>query len=182
MPAVVRHTLGSNLLGADRLGDLKNGASLGYAAPLSVTYTIAVSKYNSALPVTYTVQRSPSSSLLVYYIVTGPSSFTMSGDSYIVSPDQIVYTPRQVTARTLLGGPILQGYSSMTWTWSVLTWNEYQRIIGKYDPHNPVILIAYPDQTGTWQQRKAAMHPPVYGTMGVGQTIQDLQITFYKLY
>lgn len=153
------------LYGLSRFGDGLRISLLPKQNALGISYVITPSMYASPIPASYTIQRPNTVPLLAYYLITPPSRFSINGDGSIIRPDQINYALRPVTARTLLAGPILQGYETMTWTYSVLSWSEWNRIISHYSPASPVVTLVYPDATGTWAQRQATMHPPAYGTM-----------------
>lgn len=157
--------LGQLLYGQARYGDGSTVSLLPRLNALSISYVISPSKYTVPLGITYTVEYGNTTPLLIYYLITPPSNFAINGDGSIIRPDRITYTPRPVTARTLLGGPYLQGYRTVTWSYTVLQWTEFQQIISHYDPTNPVVTLTYPDETGTWVQRSVVMHPPQYGDM-----------------
>lgn len=176
-----KEPIGLILPGQTRYGDGSTNALYPHVAALPITYTISISKYASALPITYTLQKAHTASLLIYYLVTPVGDFAINGDSTIIRPDRITYTPRPVSARTLLGSPLLQGYQSMTWTYSVLRWSEFQQIIQYYNPLSPTVVLTYPDQNGTWMQKSVVMHPPNYGDMTIGQVVVDVALTFTRI-
>jgi len=152
-------------LGISRLGDGLGFSLLPRINALGVSYSISPSKYAVPLSLTYTVQRPHTAPLLIYYLVAPPSRFSINGDSSIVRPDRMTPGSRPVTARTLLASPIIQGFETVTWSYSTLLWAEFQQIIGHYDPTNPIVIIGFPDQSGSWVLRKAVFHPPAYGEM-----------------
>lgn len=131
---------------------------------MSVQYTIVSTQFGVAVPVTYTIERANVSPLLLYYLITPPANFAINGDGSIIAPDQLIYTPRPVAGRTLIAGPLLQGYEQMTWIYTTMQPAEFTHLLSFYDPTNPVVTLTYLDKTGTWVQRRAYMHPPTYGT------------------
>jgi hypothetical protein len=157
--------LGTWLYGTPRYGDGLAISLYPRINAMGVTYTIVASKYGAPLAITYTIQRAHTAPLLIYYLITPPSQFSINGDSSIINPDQMTYVPIPITARTLLAGYIAQGLKGVTWLYSVLAWSEFNRILAHYNPASPIVTIGYPDDNGTWVMRQAAMHPPVYGQM-----------------
>lgn len=162
---MAKQALGTGVFGLDRLGDGNQNLLVAQRNALAVTYSIVPFKYNVPLTVTWTVQRAAASALLVYYLVTPTPDFAIDGDTSIIKPDKITYTPRSVSGRTLVGGPVLQGYSVMSWQYSVLSWSEWNQLISHYNPLDPVVLLTWPDEYGTWQQKNVVMLPPTYGGM-----------------
>lgn len=173
--------LGRGLLGQERFGDQGSTATIPRPNALGVTYTISLSGNWSPLQVTYTVQAANVAPLLVYYLITPPSRFAINGDGSIVRPDQVAYIPRPVASRSLVGGPFLQGYKTMSWTWTTLQVAEFNKLIGFYNPQSPIVQITYPDETGTWVQRQAVMLPPQYGTQST-ISVSDVVFTFSRLF
>ncbi len=163
MSGGIPNPLGAGTLGMARLGDEQMTLSRGHTSVLGVSYTISVSLHASALSVNYTVQKNNVAPLLVYYLISPLSVFSINGDATIIAPDQITYTPRPVTARTLLAGPILQGYKTMTWQWTTLQLPEWQHLISFYNPQSPGVTLTYPDETGTWVNRQVELLPPNFG-------------------
>jgi hypothetical protein len=157
--------LGTWLYGPSRYGEGLGIALYPKTNVLGITYTTSISKYAVPIGVSYTIQRPRTAPMLVYYLVTPPSQFTINGDGSIINPDQVSYVPIPVTARTLLASPILQGLKGITWSYAVLAWADFNRIAIHYNSKSPIVTIGYPDETGTWALRMAVMHPPVYGTM-----------------
>ncbi len=157
--------LGTWIYGQPRYGDGLGISLLPRKQAMGITYSISPSKYAVAMGLTYTVQRPHTAPLLLYYLISQPSQFSINGDSSFVNPDQITPVPIPAVARTLLASPILQGMKVITWTWSVLAWSEWQKIIAHYNPNSPIVTIGYPDETGTWVMRQAVLHPPTYGQM-----------------
>jgi hypothetical protein len=167
--------LGSAVLGQTRLGDGSETMLRPRATPLLLTYTVTQSKYAQPLAITYTVERRNVAPLLIYYAISPATNFAINGNGAFISPDQVTYTLRPVANRTLIGGPLLQGVPQVTWTYSVLQIDEFDTLIAFYNPQNPLVLLTYPDETGTWQQRQAIMQPPTYGTR---QTIAVYNVAF----
>ena len=131
---------------------------------LSVSYTISLSKYGVAFSATYVVENANVAPLLLYYQVAPPADFTINGNGFIVQPDQVTYTLRPIANRTLIGGPLLQGVPQVIWTYSVMNIDEFDLLIGFYNPQSTLVTITYPDENGAWVQRKAVMVPPTYGS------------------
>lgn len=167
--------LGTFIYGSPRYGDNLGIALYPRINALGITYTISPSKYGAPMALTYTIQRPHTAPLLIYYLVSPPSQFSINGDSSIINPDQLSYVPIPVSARTLLASPILQGLKGVTWVYTVLAWSEFNRIIAHYNPASPIVMIGYPDEYGTWVQRSAVMHPPSYGQM---QTMYVYNVSF----
>lgn len=151
--------------GLSRFGDGLRVSLTPKKQALGISYTITPSKYAAPLAISYTIQKPNCAPLLIYYLISPPSAFSINGDGAIIRPDQINYGPRPIVGRTLLAAPLLQGYETMTWSYAVLAWSEFQRIIAHYNPNSPIVTLVYPDGTGTWVQRQVVMHPPVYGNM-----------------
>lgn len=179
---VVPVPIGKHILGGARIGDGATAFRIGRSRSLALTYTISVSRYAVPLSLTYTIEKKNVAPLLLYYLITPPSSFAINGNGAIVRPDSITYTPRQVSARTLLGGPLLQGYTQMVWNYSVLQWAEFQTLVQYYNPQSPLVTLTYPDEHGTWVQRQVVMTPPTYGTMIAGQVVTGISFTFTRLF
>ena len=118
--------------------------------------------------------------MMLYYTISPQEFISINGDSSIIAPDQITYTPRIVSNRTVVGTPQLQNYKTMTWAWSVLSVSEYSDLIAHYNPNNPIVTLVYPDETGTWVQRQAVIHPPSYGTQST-QFVNNVSMTFTRL-
>ena len=156
--------LGHGVLAQARLGDESMVATRGLVASLSLSYTITFSKYAVALPLTYTVQRSPNNPLLLYYVISPTSAFAINGDSTIIAPDRITYTPRPVSARTLLAEPIIQGYRVMNWLYSAIEPQNWSYLVAYYNQQSPVVTLTYPDDRGNWAQTQARMLPPSWGS------------------
>lgn len=173
--------IGLGLLGQSRYGDQSTVQLIPHRASLGLSYSITASKYSLGLGLSYTLQRPNTGPLLLYYLITPPSNFALNGDGSIIRPDQITYQPRTVAARTLLGGPLLQGYASMSWQYSVLQWSEFSQLVSFYNAANPVVRVTYPDEQGTWVQKSAVMHPPTYGTMTMGKVVIGVSFTFTRL-
>ncbi len=172
--------LGVGTLGMARLGDEQMTLSRGRTSVLGVSYSISVSLHAASVAVNYSVQKNNVTPLLVYYLISPLSVFSINGDATIIAPDQITYTPRPVTARTLLAGPILQGYKTMTWQWTTLQLSEWQHLASFYNAQSPGVTLTYPDETGTWVQRAVTMIPPQYGQQ---QTVvlEGMSMTFTGL-
>lgn len=167
--------LGTMILGLSRLGDGLTLHLLPRSTALAITYTISQSKYAQALAITYTVERRNVAPLLLYYQIAPPSQFAINGNGLIVNPDHVTYTLRPVANRTLIGGPLLQGIPMITWNYATLQIDEYDTLIGLYNPQAPMVLLTYPDEYGTWQQKQAVMQPPSYGTR---QTVVVSDVAF----
>ena len=163
-----------------RFGDLSSSGVRAYAYGLAVSYTVVPSQYAAPLHVTYRIEGPGVAPMLVYYLVVPPTGFTINGDATIVSPDMVNYIPRPVTGRTLLAEPLLQGFRTMTWTWSVLRESEAEHLFSFYDPQNPWVILVYPDETGTWRQVRAAMLPPQYGVRET-VSVTNVVLTFTGL-
>jgi hypothetical protein len=153
------------ILGISRFGDGLGIAYYPRSNALNISYTASPSQYSVSLGLTYTIQRPHTSIMMIYYLIAPPSRFSINGDSSIIRPDQMTPTPRPVVARTLLASPVLQGFESVTWTYTVLSWPELNQIISHYNPASPIVTIGFPDKTGAWVLRQAVFHPPVYGEM-----------------
>lgn len=173
--------LGQEVYGQARLGDGQSVQIYPRSSALSVSYAITPSKYGAALSVSYTLQRGWAAPLAIYYTTSANAGYSIQLDSSIIAPDTVIYQPRAVAGRTLLGGQLLQGYDSMVWNYSVLQWSEFQKIISYYDPLNPVVTIGFLDPSGGWSQQQAVMHPPQYGTMSTF-LISDIQLSFTRLF
>lgn len=158
------YPLGHVIGGQTRLGDGSSTLLHPLTNAIPVTYTISSSQYAAVATVSYTTMAANVQSCRVYYTVSAQPFFAINGDASIVAPDQVVYTPRPVSGRTLVGTPQLQGYITMTWQWSVMMVEEWSKIIQYYNPFNPTVFITYPDDNGQWVQRQATLHPPTYGT------------------
>ncbi len=156
--------LGHNVLGQARYGDLSLNSIRSLTSAITVSYTTVGSPFATALSVSYSAQWTRGNTLLIYYLTTPTPAFSINGDTTIISPDRITYVPRPVVSRTLIAGPILQGYDSMQWTYTVLMGTEFTHLFSFYDPTNPVVTLVFPDKTGTWVQRQVVMHPPTYGS------------------
>lgn len=168
------------ILGVSRFGD---GLGIAYYPrnnALNLSYTASPSKYSVACGVTYTIQRYHTSILMIYYLVAPPSRFSINGDSSIIRPDQMTPTPRPVVARTLLASPVEQGFESVTWNYTVLSWPEFNQIISHYNPNSPIVTIGFPDKSGTWVLRQAVFHPPAYGEMQT-KLIHNVSLSFSLL-
>lgn len=163
-----------------RLGDLSTSGVRAYRDGLATVYTITQAGNGAPLAVPYRIEGMGVAPILVYYLTVPPAGFTINGDSTIVSPDQVNYIPRPVTGRTLLAGPLLQGFRTMTWTWSVLQRPEAEHLFSFYDPQHPWVLLVYPDETGTWRQVRAAMLPPQYGAQET-VSVTNVVLTFTGL-
>lgn len=174
------NTLGEATLAMTRLGDGAASSQRPNVHAILLTYDIVTSQYSEPFLLTYTVEAANIAQVFLYYLVTPTIAFNIDGDSSIISPDQITYTPRTVANRSLVGTPQLQNYKSMTWAWTVLQINEYTTLIAHYNPLNPIVTLVYPDETGTWVQRQAVMHPPAYGTQTT-QIVNNVTITFTRL-
>lgn len=153
------------ILGVSRFGDGLGIAYYPRSNALNISYTASPSKYNVACGITYTIQRPHTSILMIYYLVSPPSRFSINGDSSIIRPDQMTPTPVPVVARTLLASPIQQGFEGVTWNYTVLQWSELNQILSHYNPNAPIVTIGFPDKTGAWVLRQAVFHPPIYGEM-----------------
>jgi hypothetical protein len=156
--------LGNGVLAQARLGDESMVTTRGLSVGLPISYTVSISKYGAGLPLSYTVQRSPNNPLLLYYVISPTSAFAINGDSTIISPDRITYSPRPVTARTLLAEPIIQGYRVMNWQYSTIEPDKWAHLVSYYNPQQPVVTLTYPDDRGSWAQTQARMLPPVWGS------------------
>jgi hypothetical protein len=175
------NTLGRGVLGQVRLGDEAQATTLRpLGAALSLSYSISVSQHNAALTLTYTIERDNVGPLLLYYTICPTPAFSINGDATIISPDKVTYTPRSVVGHTLLGMPVLQGYATLTWSYSALQQDEYAYLVAFYHEGNPTVLITYPDDMGVWQQRQAVMRPPVYGTAST-VVYSNVSLTFSRL-
>lgn len=150
-------------LGMSRCGDGLETTIRPRAFALTLTYTVVVSKYTVPLQITATIERRNVAPLLIYYQVTANQAFAINGTPLIVQPDQVTYALRPVIGRTLIAGPLLQGIPTVIWNYSVLQLDEFTAIIGFYNAQNPLVTIVYPDETGTWLQKKAVMQPPMFG-------------------
>ncbi len=172
------HPLGGIYLPA-RMGDLSLAANAPrpLKTPLQLSYSIATSLHAAAMGLSYTISSHNRLALLLYYHITASGTFAINGDSTIVSPDEVTYPLRPVVNRTLLGGPILQGYLQVVWSYSTLQWSEFAAIIKYYNPQSPQVTITYPDQSGAIVQRAAIMRPPVYGTQST-LTVSGVVLTF----
>lgn len=163
--------------GTTRLGDGLESTLRPHAIALALTYTVVISKYAVPLQITATVERRDVAPLLLYYLVTSPSDFAINGISSIVQPDHVTYTLRPVVGRTLIAGPLLQGVPMVVWNYAVLSVDEFNAIINLYNPQNPLVTITYPDENGTWLQKKAVMEPPSYGNRQT-MFVFDLALSF----
>lgn len=170
-------SFGKSVLGFSRLGDGSYTFVRPLSSVLSVSYSITLSKYSTALPVTYIIEKAHVSSLQVYYQISPPTQFAINGDEMIVRPDHITYTPLPVVGHTLLGSSILQGYRTMTWTYTLIRWSEYAHLLSFYNPQQPEVMVNYPDDNGDWQQKRLIMTPPVLGTLQQ-MIISNLSFTF----
>ena len=168
-------TFGSAVLAQARPGDGQLLAGRPLAAALAMSYQIGSIQRQVALAVSYTIERKNVAPLLVYYQIVPPSVFLLAGQPLPVQPDHVSYAPAPVVGRTLLGGPLLQGYKQMAWSYSVLPWKLYSQMLALYNPQQPLIAACYPDENGTWVQRTIVMHPPSYGTQ---QTVLVYDVTF----
>ncbi len=173
--------LGRGVFGMARLGDLSMTATRGHATPLGLSYVVSPSKYAKPLGVTYVIQKANTGICLLYYLITPPSNFAINGDGTIIAPDQVTYTPRPVVGRSLLANPLLQGYSTMTWTYSTLQLSEYNHLLSFYKSQSPKVLLTFPDNTGTWVQRNASMLPPSYGLLETVQ-VTNVSLVFTGLF
>lgn len=173
--------LGRATFGMARLGDLSMTATRGHALPLGLSYVISPSKYAKPFGVTYVIQKANVGVCLLYYLITPPSNFAINGDGTIIAPDQVTYTPRPVVGRSLLANPLLQGYSTMTWAYSVLQLSEYNHLLSFYNAQSPKVLLTFPDNTGTWVQRNANMLPPAYGLLETVQ-VTNVSLVFTGLF
>ena len=177
MPAGTKYPLGQGLLGEVRPGDeLQNGILL-RAAALSLTADIAASQHSAAIIISGRISLTDAAPLLLFALLLPGGAFAINGDSSIIAPDQVNYIPRGVAARTLLGGPILQGFPQVVWTYSTIMRSEFAAILKYYNPQSPAVTLTYPDQGGTWVQRRAIMRPPTYGTQWT-VSISGLVLTF----
>lgn len=153
------------IFGQPRYGDELGISLLPRVNAMGISYSVTLSKYAVNMGITYKVQKPHTAPMLIYYLITPPSNFTINGDGSFINPDQMNYGPRPVVARSLLATPIEQGFDTVTWSWSVLSWPEYHQIISYYNPAAPIVTIGYFGQYGNWEQRQAVMHPPTYGHM-----------------
>lgn len=162
MPA--GNTIGQGVLAQVRYGDEQATALRPLTQAIGLSYTVSTSRFAAPLALAYTIMRPNVASMQLFYTIAPLVPFAINGDSTIVKPDQMVHSPRPVVARTLIAGPQIQGYKTVTWTYSVLQLAEYNHLISFYNPRNPVVLLTYPDENGVVVQRNATMHPPAYGT------------------
>lgn len=173
-------SVGSVLPGATRLGD----GRVVFIRPLSrsvpVSYNIVTSKYGVSLPTSYSIIGRKVAPILAMYQTIPQFEFAINGDGSIINPDQLTYQLPQATGRTLLGGPLIQSYRSMVWTYSMLSWPEFQKLLSFYNPTNPVVLLTYPNEQGLWVQRQAVMLPPAYGTQQ-GPLVYGVTLSFTRL-
>ena len=176
-----KYPLGQGALAQVRYGDEQTTNSRPLSQALSLSCTISSSQYNAALGLTCTVQRANVASLLLYCVIAPPSAFAINGDGTIIAPDNITYTPRDVVGRTLSANPLLQGYMSMTWNYSRLQLPEFTQLLGYYNPQNPVVLVTYPDENGTWTQQQLVMHPPTYGSQST-VIMNNVALTFTRMF
>lgn len=174
------HPLGNGMIGQVRLGDELASNLRPLTTAIPVTYTITFSKYAEAVGVTYTIQAPNTAIMQVYYVVAPPQHFAINSDATIIAPDQVQYNPRSVLARSLLATPLLQGYETMIWTYTVLQEHEAQHLLSFYNPLSPQVLLTYPDDNGVWVQRTASMLPPNEGQRET-VTISGLTLTFLLL-
>lgn len=156
-------TLGSFALGMARLGDDEQVLSRQRTSVLSTSATLSSSKYALGLATSATIQRNHIAQVLTYCLVTTQGSFSLNGDTTIVAPDQVTYTPRAITGRTLLAQPLLQGYKTMQWYYSTIEPQEWQKLVSFYNPQSPTVTVTYLDENGIWVQRQAELLPPNYG-------------------
>lgn len=178
MPA--GNTLGKGVLAQIRLGDGLATQVRPLTNAMGLSYTISSSQKAQSCPLTYSIQVGNVAPMLLYYLIAPGGAFAINGDATIVAPDVAQHVPRPVTARTLIAEPLLQGYKSMNWNYQVLQLAEYSQLLSYYNPQSPVVLLTYPDETGTWQQCEAVMHPPQYGSQ---KTLYyyDVVLTFTRL-
>lgn len=172
--------LGQGVFGQARLGDEQNTNVFPRRNALGITYTIVQSQHSTSLALSYTLQRNLRAPLVLYYLIGPTLAFAINGDTTIVAPDQITYTPRPVTNYALSGQPLLQGFKTMAWTWTTIQEPEAMHLLSFYDPQNPQVLLSYPDETGTWVQRQVFMLPPNYGAQET-VSVTGLVLTFTGL-
>lgn len=173
-------TAGTSVYGLARFGD---GLAISISPKknaMGISYTITPSQNAQPLGITYTIQKANTAPLLLYYLITPPTNFAINGDGFIKKPDRVTYTPRPVVSRTVIGGPILQGFPLLVWSYAILSWSDLQSFAKYYDPNNPIVTIIYPDETGTWVQRQAVMHPPSFGDM-VTMLVTNVVLSFSVL-
>jgi len=163
MPTAL-HPLALGILGADRLGDGSGSTLRLLTSSLGLTATISTSQYGVALGLTATIVSPFARPLLLYSLITPLFGFSINNDQTIIAPDQMTFPLRPVTARTLLGGPQLQGFEQVVWSYTILQLGEYAHLLSFYNPQSPQVTIVFPDKTGTWVKRAAVMRPPAYGT------------------
>jgi hypothetical protein len=182
MPAHTLLQFGQALLAQSRFGDGQEPTAirpLTLAIPLY--YTISVSQYGFAMALTYTIQGPNNAALLLYYLICpAVNAYSINGDTGIVAPDSIVITPRAVLGHSMAATPILQGFETMTWTYSTLLIDEFARIIQYYNPQNPVVTLVFLDDHGTWVQRSAVMQPPAYGEQST-VALSGVTLTFTRI-
>ena len=168
---------GTSVYGLARFGDGLAVSIKPKKNAMGISYSITPSKHAQPMGVTYTVQKPNTAPMLIYYLVTPPSTIAINGDGSIKKPDRVTYTPRPVAGRTLIGGPLLQGYPLVTWSYTVLSWSDLQSFMKYYNPTNPIVTVIYPDETGTWIQRLGVMHPPTFGDMQT-MLVTNVSISF----
>jgi hypothetical protein len=171
------YPFGKEVIGSSRFGDGYLFSYYPRKGTCALSYTLSCSQYGSAVPLSYLIQTRNTAPLLLYYQVAAPSRFAINGDASIVRPDRVQYIPRSVTGRTLLGSPVLTGFSTVIWSYATLSWNEYHQIVAHYQPQASTVTITYPDEQGNWVQKPAVMHPPSYGVMST-MLVNTVVLTF----
>lgn len=156
--------IGQSLFGLARFGDGRFTFRLATSKACQITYSIGASKYQSSLALSYTIERKGVVPLFLFYRIAAATVFSINGQTGFIRPDHIIYTPHPVVGYTLLGAPLLQGYQSMSWSYVALRMNEYATLLAFYNAQQPEVLVTYPDENGTWQQRNLVMYPPSFGS------------------
>lgn len=174
------HALGQELLGPYRLGDGLGLLATPAAAALAVHYTIQ-QPGSAALPVTYTIEGLGQAALLVWYTIASPLQRCAINDvSTIPQPDTIAYTDPQAAGTDLGGQAVVQGYSTVTWSYQRLLDADIAALQQLYSPDVPEVLLTYPNELGFWTRKPAYWQPPSWGTR---QTIthEGISLTFTHL-
>jgi|SRR4029077_1880191 len=179
MPST-KHALGQGMMGSERYGDGLSTGIRPLTQVLGLTYTATQSQYGAAIGLTYSAQAPNVGILQLYFQVTPAQDFAINGDTTIVSPDQVTYTPIPVVARTLLANPIIQGYKVMIWTYTLLQLPEAQYLLSFYNPTSPLVVLTYPNDDGIWVQRRASMLPPGQGNRETVE-VEDFSLSFLLL-
>jgi hypothetical protein len=172
--------LGAETPGRARFGDGAEALPSIAATGLLLTYT-TVPGGVIGMPVTYAIQQWSTSSLsLFYFISPAIFAFAINGDTSIPAPETIQYTPPPQIGSDLLALPIVQGYTTITWSWTRMIDAEIAKLMAHYDPGGKPVTIVYPNELGYWVQKVGFMQPIALGQRSdVSHT--DVSITFTHL-